>query len=54
VLRSQLWWDERCEWWYRQNVIVFATGEVAHEQGWPEMTGPLDMVHPELFALRCR
>jgi SAM-dependent methyltransferase len=54
LLRSRLWWDERCEWWYRQNVIVFATGEVAHEQGWPEMTGPLDMVHPELFALRCR
>ncbi len=54
LLRSQLWWDERCEWWYRQNVIVFATGEVAHEHGWPEMTGPLDMVHPELFALRYR
>jgi glycosyltransferase involved in cell wall biosynthesis/SAM-dependent methyltransferase len=54
LLRSRLWWDERCEWWYRQNVIVFATGEVAHEHGWPEMTGPLDMVHPELFALRSR
>jgi hypothetical protein len=54
LLRGRLWWDERCEWWYRQNVIVFATSEEAHERGWPEMTGPLDMVHPELFALRCR
>ncbi len=54
LLRSRLWWDKRCEWWYRQNVIVFATDEVAKEHGWPEVTGPLDMVHPELFALRRR
>ena len=33
LLRGRLWWDERCEWWYRQNVIVFATSEVAHDQG---------------------
>jgi glycosyltransferase involved in cell wall biosynthesis len=54
LLRGRLWRDERCEWWYRQNVIVFATDAVAHKLGWPNMTGPLDMVHPELFALRCR
>ena len=54
LLRSQLWWDERCGWWYRQNVLVFATDTVAHEHEWPELTGPLDMVHPELFALRYR
>jgi glycosyltransferase involved in cell wall biosynthesis len=54
LLRSQLWWDERCEWWYRQNVLVFATDTVANEHEWPELTGPLDMVHPELFALRYR
>jgi hypothetical protein len=34
-------------------VLVFAADEVAREYGWPGMTGPLDMVHPELFALRC-
>ena len=49
-----MWWDERCEWWYRQNVLVFATDTVAHAHEWPELTGPLDMVHPELFALRYR
>ena len=38
----------------RQNVLVFATDTVAHEHEWPELTGPLDMVHPELFALRYR
>jgi SAM-dependent methyltransferase len=53
LLRSRLWWDTRCEWWYRQNVLVFAADEVAREYGWPGLTGPLDMVHPELFALRC-
>ncbi|WP_162877238.1 glycosyltransferase [Mycobacterium persicum] len=52
LLRGRLWWDTRCEWWYRQNVLVYATDEVAQEHGWPAMTGPLDMVHPELFALR--
>ncbi|MCV7195471.1 glycosyltransferase [Mycobacterium angelicum] len=50
LLRSKLWWDERCEWWYRQNLLVYATDEVARERGWPETTGPLDMVHPELFT----
>ncbi|VBA50422.1 hypothetical protein LAUMK142_02586 [Mycobacterium pseudokansasii] len=53
LLRGKLWYDTRCEWWYRQNVLVYATDDVAHEHGWPAMTGPLDMVHPELFALRC-
>ncbi|WP_122442612.1 glycosyltransferase [Mycobacterium attenuatum] len=52
LLRGRLWWDTRCEWWYRQNVLVYATDDVAHGHGWPDMTGPLDMVHPELFALR--
>ncbi len=54
LLRSRLWWDERCKWWYRQNLFVYATDEVAHQHGWTEATGPLDIVHPELFALRCR
>jgi SAM-dependent methyltransferase len=31
LLRSRLWWDTRCEWWYRQNVLVFAADEVAHK-----------------------
>ena len=53
LLRSRLWGDERCEWWYRQNLLVYAADGVALKHGWPEMTGPLDIVHPELFALRC-
>jgi SAM-dependent methyltransferase len=52
LLRSRLWWDQRCEWWYRQNLLLYATEEVAHEHGWSEPTGPLDLVHPELFVLR--
>ncbi|MCV7079038.1 methyltransferase domain-containing protein [Mycobacterium szulgai] len=52
LLRGKLWRDERCEWWYRQNLVVYATDEVARERGWPETTGPLDMVHPELFTAR--
>jgi tetratricopeptide (TPR) repeat protein len=52
LLRGQLWWDERCEWWYRQNLLLYATEEVAHQHGWPELSGPLDLVHPDLFVLR--
>lgn len=52
LLRGRLWWDERCEWWYRQNLLLYATDEIARTHGWPEITGPLDVVHPELFALR--
>lgn len=48
--RARLWEDERVEWWYRQNLLLFARAEQAervraagHEPG-----PPLRLVHPSL------
>jgi SAM-dependent methyltransferase len=52
VVRGEVWDDARVEWWYRQNVLVFARrGSTAHARlaaGGPGR-GPLDLVHPEAF-----
>jgi SAM-dependent methyltransferase len=44
MLREHLWWDQRVEWWYRQNLLVFATGK----RGWPIPTGTLDLAQPAM------
>jgi SAM-dependent methyltransferase len=48
VLRPLVWSDERVEWWYRQNVMLFAKGAAAAELAklnLPQMP-VLDLVHP--------
>jgi hypothetical protein len=55
VLRSDLWYDERVEWWYRQNMLVFVrntrTELVAKLQAsLSARRGPIDLVHPLCFA----
>lgn len=59
-LRWRFWADERVMFWYRQNLLCFvARRERAliqrlreAESAW--MSEPKDVVHPELFLLRCR
>jgi SAM-dependent methyltransferase len=56
-VRPRVWADPAVEVWYRQNLFVYATPAAAarfHEvltaaPGWP-----LDLVHPDLFALRLK
>jgi SAM-dependent methyltransferase len=55
VLRGDLWYDERVEWWYRQNVMVFVkqdrTDVVTKLQAIQnECRSPIDLVHPICFA----
>jgi SAM-dependent methyltransferase len=51
VVRGRLWNDARVEWWYRQNLLLFANkaglARIAHcaESG----SKPLDIVHPACF-----
>jgi SAM-dependent methyltransferase len=56
--RAALWRDGRVAWWYRQNLLLFATDEAFAR--WPSLasfgpagTEPLPLVHPALWA-RCR
>ncbi len=48
VLRGRLWDDERVAWWYRQNLLLYATGEAADKirAAAPVASGPLAVVHP--------
>lgn len=52
-VRPAVFYDERVEWWYRQNALVFCRPE--HR---PESTAPItsryeiDRVHPELLKAR--
>ena len=43
VVRPRIWTDQRIDWWYRQNALLFArTGSF----GTP---GAVDLVHPEML-----
>jgi SAM-dependent methyltransferase len=56
VLRKQLWYDERIEWWYKQNTLIFAKESrgdlvaalVSRRDAGSE---PLDLVHPRCFEI---
>lgn len=54
ILRGSIWYDERIEWWYRQNTLVFIkesradiTANFRAECGAGKL--PLDLVHPCCF-----
>jgi len=56
--RHLLWHDERVAWWYRQNLVLFATDEALAR--WPAVAAlsphpqPLALVHPALWAIARR
>jgi hypothetical protein len=54
VMRPRLWHREECEWWYLQNVFVFARRgtvafEVASRLGAPVVERPMRLVHPRML-----
>lgn len=49
LLRRDLWWDQRIEWWHRQNLMVFASDEAAAVRGWQPSTAELDLAQPALL-----
>lgn len=52
--RRQLWDDERVEWWYRQNLLLFARNEVADRLLATGLSPgrPAHLVHPVLYERR--
>ncbi|MCV7174922.1 methyltransferase domain-containing protein [Mycolicibacterium sphagni] len=57
VVRKQFWWDQRVEWWYRQNMIVFATDDAAREHNLGEPVDNitrLNIAHPALNDVKLR
>jgi hypothetical protein len=56
AIRLRLWNDSRVNWWYRQNIIVYASEKRLDQ--WPKLqalwhpdgVAPLPLVHPEMFV----
>jgi SAM-dependent methyltransferase len=55
VIRPIIWTDERVEPWYRQNTLLFVreNADIAVLR-MPKNSGPLDVVHPTIFASKTR
>lgn len=57
VLREQFWTDPEISWWYRQNILVFATNERAAQipllanYDASQHSFPLEVAHPDFMAL---
>lgn len=54
VLRGDMWYDERVEWWYRQNTFVFVNKQrtdlvASLEAIAAKHRPPIDLVHPVCF-----
>jgi SAM-dependent methyltransferase len=55
LVRPEVWDDDRVDHWYRQNTLIYATGDAAsrlERLAKPPM--PLDVVHPQCFAFHVR
>jgi 2-polyprenyl-3-methyl-5-hydroxy-6-metoxy-1,4-benzoquinol methylase len=52
LLRPRIWRNERIDWWYRQNIILFLDPSIALEPGAATAAGDFagsDLVHPDCF-----
>lgn len=46
VVRPRVWENQRVEWWYRQNTLLFARGAVAERIAGADTVRLVDVVHP--------
>jgi SAM-dependent methyltransferase len=53
LLRPHLWTNPDVEWWYRQNLLLFAGGSVSRrlQDSGRQPGAPLPLVHPSLFDI---
>lgn len=50
AVRPLIWSDDRVEWWYRQNILLFAKDRVF--PGRKEAATDYDMIHPQMWLNR--
>jgi hypothetical protein len=48
-LRPVFWKNEKVEWWYRQNILIYKKGEGVG-YGHDVISPPRHLIHPELFS----
>jgi hypothetical protein len=51
-IRPSLWNDERCDWWYRQNVVLFAHKDDPISR--LKVRSGIDYVHPQIYESMLR
>jgi SAM-dependent methyltransferase len=49
LIRERIWWNQQVEWWYRQNLIIFATPSQAQARGFTTPKRSLDLAQPALL-----
>jgi SAM-dependent methyltransferase len=47
IIRPTLWNDERCDWWYRQNTVLFVHKDNPLSR--LRITTGIDYIHPQLY-----
>lgn len=57
LVRPAVWKDDQVLWWYRQNVLLFASRDFVQMrprlQRYCDPIWPLSIVHPSIFVARC-
>lgn len=51
LIRPKIWDDPKVEWWYRQNIVLFAAAK--HPIWKRDPPAARDMIHPELHRYCC-
>jgi len=56
ILRGDFWYDERVEWWYAQNMVIFVKESRSDllaklDEKLSAHKAPLDLVHPRCFEI---
>lgn len=54
VIRPRLWGNNRIDWQWRQNMLLFVRSSAVQDPGIPETEHPVDIVHPENYRDACR
>lgn len=49
ILRPRIWNNEKIDWWYRQNIIIYAKKHIHVLRNEAPCDPVLNLVHPELF-----
>jgi SAM-dependent methyltransferase len=54
IVRPKIWADESVEYWYRQNILVFAEEEAPHTalRREADVDAPIDIVHPTMYSAK--
>ena len=49
IVRPAIWGNDACDWWYQQNVLVYAREHDARELKIIKSPFIADVVHPKLY-----